>query len=295
MAMYLASAALVLLAAAADAKAEYPRGELLIEVGALAKQVGREPGKDEPPLRVLDVRTKAKYESGHVPGALWVDTAAWSKAFATGQDRDDWAKRLGELGITPEARVIVYGDAVNESARVWWILHYWGVKDARLLNGGWRAWRAADGPSSTEVAKVEPVTVKLAAGDRLATKETMLEALKEKKLQIVDARSPAEFCGDADTAKRNGAIPSSLNLDYAALLDPETQRFKSADELTKLFREAGIDPAKPTATYCQSGGRASVMAFALELMGAKDVRNYYKSWSEWGNADDTPIVKPPKK
>lgn len=30
--------------------------------------------------------------------------------------------------------------------------------------------------------------------------------------------------------------------------------------------------------------------------GAKDVRNYYRSWSEWGNADDTPVVKPaPKK
>jgi thiosulfate/3-mercaptopyruvate sulfurtransferase len=31
-------------------------------------------------------------------------------------------------------------------------------------------------------------------------------------------------------------------------------------------------------------------------MGMKDVRNYYKSWAEWGNADDTPIEKPqPKK
>jgi 3-mercaptopyruvate sulfurtransferase SseA len=25
-------------------------------------------------------------------------------------------------------------------------------------------------------------------------------------------------------------------------------------------------------------------------MGAKDVSNYYRSWSEWGNSDDTPIV-----
>jgi len=41
---------------------------------------------------------------------------------------------------------------------------------------------------------------------------------------------------------------------------------------------------------------AAVMAYGLELMGAKDVRNYYKSWSEWVNADDTPVVKPePKK
>jgi 3-mercaptopyruvate sulfurtransferase SseA len=29
-------------------------------------------------------------------------------------------------------------------------------------------------------------------------------------------------------------------------------------------------------------------------MGARDVRNYYRSWAEWGNADDTPVVKPKK-
>jgi thiosulfate/3-mercaptopyruvate sulfurtransferase len=62
--------------------------------------------------------------------------------------------------------------------------------------------------------------------------------------------------------------------------------------LKRLFDAAGIAIDRPTATYCQSGGRAAVMAYGLELMGAKDVRNYYRSWSEWGNADDTPVVKP---
>ena len=33
----------------------------------------------------------------------------------------------------------------------------------------------------------------------------------------------------------------------------------------------------------------------LELMGAKEVRNYVKSWSEWGNDPATPIEKPPVK
>ena len=59
-------------------------------------------------------------------------------------------------------------------------------------------------------------------------------------------------------------------------------------------REAGIDLNRPTASHCQSGGRASVMAFGLELMGAQDVRNYYRGWSEWGNVEDTP-VEPGKK
>ena len=32
------------------------------------------------------------------------------------------------------------------------------------------------------------------------------------------------------------------------------------------------------------------MVFGIELMGAKDVSNYYPSWAEWSNAADTPVV-----
>ena len=31
------------------------------------------------------------------------------------------------------------------------------------------------------------------------------------------------------------------------------------------------------------------MVFGMELMGAKEVSNYYRSWAEWGNAEDTPV------
>jgi thiosulfate/3-mercaptopyruvate sulfurtransferase len=107
----------------------------------------------------------------------------------------------------------------------------------------------------------------------------------------VDARSEKEFCGvEKLSNKRGGAVPGARQLEWSDLIDKETHRFKPMTDLRKLFEQAGIVLDKPTTTYCQSGGRASVMAFGLELMGAKDVRNYYASWSEWGNADDTPIT-----
>ena len=34
-----------------------------------------------------------------------------------------------------------------------------------------------------------------------------------------------------------------------------------------------------------------VMAFGLELMGATDVKNYNKSWNEYGNDKETPKEK----
>src|SRR6202795_1043906 len=99
--------------------------------------------------------------------------------------------------------------------------------------------------------------------ERLATKEQLLRSLGGGKLQIVDARSEKEFRGaEKMTNKRAGAIPGAKQLEWMDLIDKETHRFKAQGELRKLFSESGIDLDRPTATHCQSGGRAAVMAFA---------------------------------
>lgn len=289
MTAHLICTVLLTLAPAADVKSDkYPHADLLIEPSELAKVV---PAKK---VQLLDTRSKAKYDAGHIPGAVGVDVAAWRKAFAAGPDKDAWTKLLGGLGLDVTAPVVVYGDDVREAARAWWILRYWGFKDARLLNGGWAAWKSADGAVSREAQAVKPTEPKLTAhADRLATKGQVLDFLKGKDHQIIDTRSEKEYCGDQKLAKRGGSIPGAKNLEWSDLLDKDG-RFKSADELRKLFQEHGVSLKEPAVTFCQSGGRASVAAFALELMGAKDVRNYYRSWNEWGNDPDTPIVTPKK-
>jgi thiosulfate/3-mercaptopyruvate sulfurtransferase len=270
----------------------YPRADLLVEPAELAKAAGQ--------FVILDARDHAKYDQGHIPGARWVDHATWAKSFQDGQDTDAWSKRIAGLGINADSKVAIYDDDWSkEAARIWWIFRYWGVNDVRLLNGGWRAWTEAALPAQRDVPPAPTATRFLAKpqAERLATKQKLLESLKDRSVQIIDARSEGEFCGtEKSNNKRAGAIPGAKHLEWIDLLDKKSQRFKSADEITKLFSDAGIDLNEKTAAHCQSGGRASVMAFSLELMGAKDVSNYYRSWSEWGNADDTPIVpgKPKK-
>lgn len=287
------AATVVLAATGASRGADYPRPDLLVEPAALAKPESRKA------FVVLDARPKAKYAAGHVPGARWVDHAEWAKSFGDGRDAAGWSKRIAGLGLTADSRVVVYDDIqAKDAARIWWVLRYWGAKDVRLLNGGWVGWEKGKFPTeATEPALAAGEFKAVAAPERLATKGEILKSLSGDKLQIVDARSEGEFCGiDPLKNKRAGAIPGAKQLEWVDLLDNESHRFKSPDELKKLFDAAGIKLDRPTATHCQSGGRAAVMAYGLELMGAKDVRNYYKSWSEWGNADDTPVVKPePKK
>lgn len=270
--------------------AAYPNPKLLIEPAELAQQLSA------PQTVIIDVRGEKSYAEGHVPGAIRVDVGAMSKAFTTESDAGKWGSRLEHLGIAPTFHVVVYGDSWPESARLWWILRYWGVQDVRLLNGGWTAWAASGGKVSTEATKPHPVMAGVfrAAAERLATKADVLAMVKDKSTQILDVRTTGEFCGTAGAAKKKGAVPGAVHLEWNAFVDAKTQKLKPPAEIAKLLKDAGIDPAKPAVTYCQSGGRASVSAFVLELMGGTQVRNYYRSWAEWGNADDTPVVKPQK-
>jgi thiosulfate/3-mercaptopyruvate sulfurtransferase len=271
----------------------YPRAELLIDAEALASP------KFAAQFVILDARPVGEFLREHVPNAIRVDHDTWAKAFGHGEHAVDWSRRIGTLGIGATTKVVAYDDMRNrDAARIWWILRYWGVDDVRLLNGGWKAWRDG-GPGESAWASPRPVEfVAQPHPERLATKELLLKSLgggsigaDTQKLQIVDARSEREFCGlEKMRNKRAGAIPGAKQLEWIDLIDKETQRFKSAAELRKVFASAGIALDRPTATHCQSGGRASVMAFGLELMGAKDVSNYYPSWAEWSSDPNTPVV-----
>lgn len=270
----------------------YARPELLLAPAELARpEVAKQ-------FVILDAGSEKQHKKAHIPGALWIDHAAWKAAFGDGQDAEGWSAKIGELGICPGSKVVVYDDlGLKNAGRIWWILRYWGVSDARLLNGGWKAWTAGGYPTTGEPTPA-PAPAEFKAQprpDRLATLRQMLRAVNGNRWQIVDARTEGEYCGvQSHGNKKPGAIPGAKNLNWTNLINPWTGRFKSAEELRRLFDEAGIDLARPTATHCQSGGRASVMAFALELMGAENVRNYYQGWAEWGNSEATPVVVPQK-
>jgi thiosulfate/3-mercaptopyruvate sulfurtransferase len=264
---------------------DYPVKNMLIEPGELLQLTGR-------PVVILDARSVGAYEAGHVVGAVRVDSNDWAKNFQDGKDQEGWAKRLSKLGLTPEVSVVIYDDASNkDAARIWWILKYWGLTDVRLLHGMWTGWKAANLPISTDIVVPKSTVFPLVAqGQRLATKKDVMESLAAKSAGIVDARTEAEHTGKTKlNNKYGGCMPGAKNLDWAQLVDAKTQRFKTPAEMSELFSKAKIDLSQPQIAHCQSGGRSSVMNFAMELMGAKNVRNYHASWGEWGNSDDVPI------
>ena len=111
-------------------------------------------------------------------------------------------------------------------------------------------------------------------------------------MKLVDARTQGEIDGkDLRGIKRAGFIESSIPVYWEDTLDSTTRAFKSAAEIQKLYRDRGVQANDQIITYCQVGMRAAHDLFTLALIGhdLTKLANYYGSWEEWGNREDTPI------
>lgn len=246
----------------------------------------------EPGLRVLDARSKADYEKGHVPGAVWVDAKAVEAMAAKPgalNDRTAWESWIAPLGIGPKTEVVVYdANRQLDAARLWWLLSYLGVEKVGLMNGNFPLWAAEKRPVTTDVPTIEPKPFKVAfRAGRHATRDEVLAALASKSATILDARSDGEYVGTEKRAKRGGHVPTSCHLEWNNLVDKDG-RFLDESALREKLAKAGVKADEPVITHCQGGGRASVNAFVLERLGFK-TRNYYLGWSDWGNAEATPV------
>lgn len=250
---------------------------------------------DDPNLRIVDIRPRDDYDAGHLPGAVHVDVDDWkSLALSEGglHDESAWRERMGALGITPESHIVVYGDRPTNATRIWWTLKYLGVKQVSLLDGGWSAWKEANGPVTQEEPQVEPVDfVPDFQENRLAEFDDVQSVLKTKTATVIDTRSEAEYTGTGGPGARKGHIPDALHQEWTEFVTADGH-FKPVAQIKSLLTERGLTTEDTHITHCQSGGRASLNAFAMELAGYGPIKNYYCGWSEWSASETAPVESP---
>jgi len=219
---------------------------MLIEVQDLQKKL------KEPSLRILDARAQADYAKGHIPGAVRVDVKGWQalgKKDGGFRDANAWAEQVGGLGIKNQSKVAVYGANPTDTARVWWTLKYLGVEHVMIVNGGWSAWTKDNLPVEKTAATAKAVTFEPKfQADRLEEIDSLKKTLKSDKVKVVDARSPGEFTGKVVKGKKGGHISGAAHLEWKELL-AEDGRFKTPEQLRKLFRERGILPSDAVVCY----------------------------------------------
>ena len=241
--------------------------------------------------------TFAEYREEHIPGALFFDIDAIAD---TDSDLPHmlpspvvFSSMMRRMGIGDGQTVVVYDSAgLYSAARAWWMFKAMGAEHVYVLEGGLPKWKAHGYPlaSGLETRPERHFTARL---NHAAVRDLddMRRAIKEEH-QIADARALARFNAEAPEPRegiRGGHMPGSVCVPFTSLLD-ETCCMKPNAELEAVFREAGIDPARPVITTCGTGVTAAILALALDEIGARHVSVYDGSWTEWGGRTDTPVL-----
>lgn len=82
---------------------------------------------------VLDVRTPAEYEAGHIPGAINIP-------------HTELASRLGELGPDHDEEIVVHCQSGRRASMAEGVLHDAGFERILDLDGHWKAWKEGGYP-----------------------------------------------------------------------------------------------------------------------------------------------------
>lgn len=236
------------------------------------------------------------YEAGHIPGSAFLDLQGELSDNAsplrfTMPAADDLARRLGEKGIGPGNRVILYArKAPQWATRVWWMLRAIGFDNAAILDGGFDKWHAEKRPVSTTPHVYKPATLAARARPGLFVgREEMKAAIGNGAVCSINALAPDLHSGANARYGRPGRIPGSVNVPAASLLDKETLAFQSPAKVAHTFASVGADKSKRILVYCGGGIAATLDAFLLHQLGYSDIAVYDNSMSEWAKDPSLPI------
>lgn len=281
-ALFLASAALPSFAFAGSGGYAFPA--LLESVEGLLSRawLGHDsrPHYERSGMILIDVRERAEYDQGHIPGARHLDpnavVAGASPVTGALRPEAEIAGLLAEIGIAPSLRVVFYDDRGGfHAARMFWLLEYFGHQNVALLNGGFSAWRAAGGPVETETADFQPAAITPAPmARRFASADYILAHREDPDTVVIDVRPPKLY--------EEGHIPWALNIPWSQNLG-EDGLFLSAAALRAHFEAHGVIPERNIVIHCQTGLASSHSYVALRLLGYPRLRVYHRSWAEWGS------------
>jgi thiosulfate/3-mercaptopyruvate sulfurtransferase len=248
---------------------------------------------------IVDVRSAALYNAGHLPGAIRNSVSLYSSTLSAtgavgtlGLTQSEFVSLANTLGITPSTKVVAYDtDSSSSVGRFVWTLLRFGHTNVSILDGGYQKW-VAEGRATSTIASLPTANVEsylvTSTADIDVSADYVLSKIKTPGYVIWDTRTVLEFIGaDQKTNKRGGHIPYAVNLDWTNLQQKDSNGIsvlKSNVEILKLLTLYGITPDNEIIVHCQAGVRSAYVTDTLLGLGFKKVKNYTGSWGEWSDA-----------
>ena len=241
---------------------EESRAELLSKSARILTSIEEVSDKDI----LLDVSQSL---AGHIEGSAFIPYTNFTSDAGILKPSSEIARMLGGAGISHDDSIVVYSECLpcgggpSFATYVYWMMKLLGHENVRVLDGTARDWAAA-GRMISSNASTGPAKdyVPGDGADVIAT----YEYVRSGQARIVDARTSQEY--------ESGNIPGSISIPYDDVL--RDNRIKDASGLKEAFANLSMD--KPVVVYTNTGVKASVVWFALEMMGY-DARLY--TWRDW--------------
>lgn len=244
------------------------------------------------------------YVNGHIPGAVHINTDEEEKPPLWSLNSDAELIQFAENnGITLDSTVILEGADPMASYRVAAILKYLGVKDVRVLNGGFASWVRAG--YAVETASHPKVPVADFGAREPQNKGYIIgidgakAILADKDNSIlVDIRSWDEHTGKITgysdlqyKGRPAGAVWGQAGSDpnHLEMYRNVDNTMRNADEILAMWAEQGITPDKNLSFFCGSGWRAAEVEVFAETMGLKKFSMYANGWYEWSADSKNPV------
>jgi len=105
---------------------------------------------EDPEATVVDTREQWEYEEGHIPGAVRLD---WRELVDTDartiRPEPELRSLLGERGIDPEDRVVLYCNTARRISHTYTVLRALGYPDLAFYEGSLTEWERAGGALET--------------------------------------------------------------------------------------------------------------------------------------------------
>ncbi|HUU72103.1 MAG TPA: sulfurtransferase [Burkholderiales bacterium] len=230
------------------------------------------------------------YAQSHLPNAHFASVDRDLSSHPTGKNgrhplppADRFAAWLGSKGVTSGIQVVGYDNAAGVYAsRLWWLMRWLGHEAVAVLDGGWDAWLAAGGPTTTDIPAAVPATFSPQLHGVNVDAAYIVANLQSENMKVIDARSNDRFHGQNETIDPvGGHIPGAVNRFFKKNVD-DNGRFRPGTELKSEFQALiGNTPVQNVVHQCGSGVSACHNLLAMELAGMSGSRLYPGSWSEW--------------
>ena len=233
------------------------------------------------------VSGKKDYDEGHIPNSDFLDLEDISLKNTPYPfmmpDIKTFDKVMSLKGVGPDTHVILYSRAnIQWATRVWWMLKSMGFNNASILNGGYDRWKNQNkNISTTSITYQENKFISIPQNGLFCTKEEVLNSLTNNNISIINAlRSTLHDGSEKVDYGRLGHIKNSINIPSLEMVDPDTNLYKSLEDLKIIFKNYNVLSKEKVIAYCGGGIAATNIAFVLTAIGFNNITVYDASLSE---------------